>query len=400
MQDERSTRRRVRIGPNLYQRPSDGKFELGFTDSLGRWRIKTLRAATRTEARAERDSFLTQLRRGEAAAASKITLREVAEEYLSTIEALVANGERGERTYERYSHALRHHVLPALGDRVIQKVTADHVADLFAAARTKGLAPWTIKGIQTPLRRVFALAVRRGYLADSPMSRLATEELPKGKAQHPPRTLTRPEIHRLLDAAPTRYRPLIAVAVFSGLRTQEILGLRWGDIDFKGGVIRVRKQLTRGTKDKPARLVALKTKSGSRDVVLLGELATLLQTHLRQTVEKRGIPHSAAFVFASSEGTPLNYNNVAKRGLDRAATDAGLTVAGEPKLGFHDLRHTFASHLIRQGIDPVRASRQLGHSRPSVTLDIYAHEFEEARGRDDISEKLTAAFSGLLDART
>ena len=71
-------------------------------------------------------------------------------------------------------------------------------------------------------------------------------------------------------------------------------------------------------------------------------------------------------------------------------------VLGEAKLGFHDLRHTFASHLIRQGIDPVRASRQLGHSRPSVTLDIYAHEFEEARGRDDISEKLTAAFSGLL----
>jgi integrase len=62
----------------------------------------------------------------------------------------------------------------------------------------------------------------------------------------------------------------------------------------------------------------------------------------------------------------------------------------------HDLRHTFASHLIRQGIDPVRASRQLGHARPSVTLDIYAHEFEEARGREDIADKLSAAFLGLL----
>lgn len=62
----------------------------------------------------------------------------------------------------------------------------------------------------------------------------------------------------------------------------------------------------------------------------------------------------------------------------------------------HDLRHTFASHLIRQGIDPVRASGQLGHARPSVTLDIYAHEFEEAHGRDDISDKLSAAFGGLL----
>jgi integrase-like protein len=63
-----------------------------------------------------------------------------------------------------------------------------------------------------------------------------------------------------------------------------------------------------------------------------------------------------------------------------------LSIPGVPKLGFHDLRQTFASRLIRQGIDPVRASRQLGHARPLVTLDIYAHEFEEARGRDDISE--------------
>jgi integrase len=57
---------------------------------------------------------------------------------------------------------------------------------------------------------------------------------------------------------------------------------------------------------------------------------------------------------------------------------------------------TFASHLIRQGIDPVRASRQLGHARPSSTLDIYAHEFEEARGHTDISGKLAAAFGGLV----
>ena len=63
-----------------------------------------------------------------------------------------------------------------------------------------------------------------------------------------------------------------------------------------------------------------------------------------------------------------------------------------PKLGFHDLRHTFASHLIRAGVDPVRASRQLGHARPSITLDIYAHEFEHARGLDDVRDSIDAAF--------
>jgi integrase len=65
---------------------------------------------------------------------------------------------------------------------------------------------------------------------------------------------------------------------------------------------------------------------------------------------------------------------------------------GVPKLTFHDLRHTHGSHLVRQGLDPVRVARQMGHARPSITLDIYAHEFEEARGRDDISERLTAGF--------
>ena len=63
-----------------------------------------------------------------------------------------------------------------------------------------------------------------------------------------------------------------------------------------------------------------------------------------------------------------------------------------PKLGFHDLRHTFASHLIRAGVDPVRASRQLGHARPSITLDIYAHEFEHVRGLDDVRDSIDAAF--------
>jgi integrase len=62
------------------------------------------------------------------------------------------------------------------------------------------------------------------------------------------------------------------------------------------------------------------------------------------------------------------------------------------EVGFHDLRHTFASHLIRAGVDPVRASRQLGHARPIITLDIYAHEFDQARGLDDVRNSIDAAF--------
>ena len=117
-----------------------------------------------------------------------------------------------------------------------------------------------------------------------------------------------------------------------------------------------------------------------------------MREHLRETERASGLPRPDAFVFTTANGTPLNRNNVAKRGLDNAADDAGLNADGLPKLGFHDLRHTFASHLIRAGVDPVRASRPLGHARPSITLDIYAHEFDHARGLDDVRELIDAAF--------
>ena len=143
---------------------------------------------------------------------------------------------------------------------------------------------------------------------------------------------------------------------------------------------------------RPARRVDLKTKAGRRDIALAGKLESYLRDHLRATAQSSHLPRSDAYVFVTASGTPLNRNNVAKRGLDRAAEAAGLNGDHVPKLGFHNLRHTFASHLIRAGVDPVRASRQLGHARPSITLDIYAHEFEHARGLDDVRDSIDAAF--------
>jgi integrase len=401
MQDERSTRRRVRIADNLYERPGkkrgENRYEVGYADANGVWRMKTLRARSRTEARAERDAFLAKLRRGEIAPPSNITFAEVAAEFLTMFETLVAAGERAERTLERYRSALDLHVIPTLGERPIQKITADQLAALIASRRTasrrrSALAPWTVRGIVTPVRRVFALAVRRGYIAENPVLRLHADELPRGGAQSEPRALSAEEVRQLLACSPERYRPLLAVAVYTGMRIQEILGVVWGDIDFREGVVRVRAQLSRGTKANPPRRIDLKTKAGRRDIALARQLEPYLRQHLHATELATGLPRLDAYVFTTSTGRPLNRNNVAKRRLDKAADAAGLNDDGVPKLGFHDLRHTFASDLIRAGVDPVRASRQLGHARPSITLDIYAHEFDRARGLDDVRDSIDAAF--------
>jgi integrase len=389
--------RRLRIAPNLYRRPGDGKFEVGFVDLAGRWRIKTLRARTRTEAKAERDEFLSKLRRGQISAPSKVTFGEAAEEYLAGLEASVAAGERASRTAERYRQHLEMHILPALGPVQLQKLTPDHMAAFLRDRQAAGLASWTRKGMLTPIGRVFALAVRRGYITDSPLRRLEPDELPKGKAKDEPRVLDRGEIRRLLTASSATYLPILATTVFSGLRIMELLGLRWHCVDVDDRVLRVRHQLTRGTRQNPPALVELKTSSARRDVVLLPELLLLLREHRRGAFQ-RGLAKEHDFVFATREGTAFNYRNVAHRGLTRAADAAGLNADGKPKLTLHDLRHTFGSHLVRQGADVVTVSRQMGHARPSITLDVYSHEFAATQHRDTVASKLAEAFGGILGA--
>ena len=94
----------------------------------------------------------------------------------------------------------------------------------------------------------------------------------------------------------------------------------------------------------------------------------------------------------------MNYRNVSTRGLDKAADAASLNPAAVAKLTFHDLRHTYGSHLAQSGLDPVGVQRQMGHARPSITMDLYVHEFETARRREQVTDRLTAALGGLIES--
>ena len=129
----------------------------------------------------------------------------------------------------------------------------------------------------------------------------------------------------------------------------------------------------------------------------LPELVVLLREHRRRALQ-RGLAREHDYVFATREGTAFNYRNVAQRGLTSAADIAGLNPAGRAPLTLRDLRHTFGSHLVRQGADVVTVSRQLGHARPSITLDVYSHEFAAVQHRDTVALQLTNAFSGILAA--
>ena len=266
------------------------------------------------------------------------------------------------RTHDLYRTALHRHLAPRIGDDADRRGRRgrdrrrDRRAQSSRACRAGPSA-----GILVPLGRVLAYAVRRRLIPDNPIRRLERRERPS-VVRREMRILRSEEIDALLRAATPAYRPLLATAIFTGARQSELLGLQWADIDFDGGVVHIRRQLDRsGSYTQP------KTPKALRGVVLMPSLAALLREHRIRS------SHGGATdpVFATATGRPMYYRNVTRRGLAAAITKAGLAREGEPRLRFHDLRHTYASLLIAQGLNVVFISRQLGHASPSMTLDVY-----------------------------
>ena len=117
----------------------------------------------------------------------------------------------------------------------------------------------------------------------------------------------------------------------------------------------------------------------------------ILREH-RKTMLAAGLYRADGYVFCTTTGAPMYSRNVSERVIGKAADRAKLNPENMPRLSCHDLRHTFASHLIRCGADIYSVSKQLGHAKPSITLDIYAHEFEKVRNGAALRQQLAAAF--------
>jgi integrase len=137
-----------------------------------------------------------------------------------------------------------------------------------------------------------------------------------------------------------------------------------------------------------------KTRAALREIPLLPQLAALLREHKTASP----FPTASDYVFATRHGTPLLHRNVARRAFTRAVSDAGLQQDGGARVRFHDLRHTFASHLIIDvRLDVAQVSRILGHARTSMTLDTYTHLFEQAAHGADLRAQLARSeFAAIL----
>lgn len=160
------------------------------------------------------------------------------------------------------------------------------------------------------------------------------------------------------------YYPLFLCAIHTGLRSGELARLQWGDIDFNGYFLVVRRSIVHG------RIQPTKTDKTRRvDIsdTLLGTLQALRHRRMKEWLgkAKNEIPE---WVFCNQEGNPADMHNVKNRHFHKCLERAGLR-----KIRFHDLRHTFASLLIQNGEPLAYVKDQLGHSSIKMTVDVYGH---------------------------
>ena len=287
--------------------------------------------------------------------AGRATVSEVAARWLC------ANPSKRTSSRLRDESILRTHVLPALGERQVARVTRADVqalVDRWAAQH----AASTVGRMYSALRAVFGFAVASEIVSRSPCTGV---RLPKSGLVDRP-VLSARQLQALAEALGPDQAAMMWLGVVGGLRWAECAGLTVAGLDLLAGAVSVSQQLGRD-----GELSSPKSRAGCRRLSIPDWLAEDLAAVLAR--RRLGAADATALVFVSAEGLPLHYTNWRRRTWAPACAEAGL-----PSLRFHDLRSMSATALVAEGVDVKTAQVRLGHSSPTVTLGIYARATAEA----------------------
>jgi len=263
-------------------------------------------------------------------------------------------------TRERNETLLRRYALPRFGDVALVAISQRDVRAWVADLNGRGLAPATVQKAYQLLGKVMGAAVDAGMVMQTPCRRVP---LPKVEREEM-RFLTPAEIARLADAIDQRYRALVLVAAYGGLRIGELAGLRRRRVDLLRGTVEVAEIVTEA--EGVLRFGPPKTRAGRRTVGLPRAVVDELAAYLVRA-------ESEAFVFAAPEGGPLRVHGFRARVWRPATRRAELD-----GLRIHDLRHTAVALWIAVGANPKEVAARAGHTSVSFTLDRYGHLYPEA----------------------
>ncbi len=280
--------------------------------------------------------------------------------------------EKAKTTQQGYISVLKCHILPFFGHRYLTDITFRDVNKLIAEKLAEGCATNSINGMLRCLSSVFYSAKLEDLVRQNPVKDERRRSVPR-KPRAARRALSADEIKSLLESANERARLVILVGVLAGLRRGEMMGLKWGDVDFKKrliGVVRQAQYIFCGEIDESG-WHTKKPKSVKGERVI--DLSPKLRGELLSWRIKSGNPGDDRFVFTAAEDpeSPLPPHSL-RYDIKSALKGAGLPI----EISYHWLRHTFGSLKLEQGESIWYVSRQMGHASISITCDTYGHPME------------------------
>jgi len=246
-------------------------------------------------------------------------------------------------------------------------VTPAHVRGLYREKLEAGLSPRTVQYVHVTLHKALNQAVADGLIPRNATDAVKPPQVRREEI-HP---LTPEQVKVLFEAVRgDRLEALYVLAVTTGLRQGELLGLKWDDVDMEAGTLSVRRTLTTA-KGGPV-LSAPKTRGSRRTVKRSQTSLNALRGHLACQLEEidrvGSLWRENGLIFASEVGEPLD-----RRALTMHLFKPLLMRARLPKIRFHDLRHTCATLLLSKNVNPKLVSEMLGHATIAITLDTYSH---------------------------
>jgi integrase len=281
-------------------------------------------------------------------------------------------GQVSPRSLERYAELCRKNLAPLLGGLPLAKLQPAHISQAYAKALTSGrrdgkggLSARTVDHVHRVLHEALQQAVLWRLLATNPAAFVKPPKVERAKMK----TYDLRQTAELLEAlrGNRMFIPTV-LAGLCGLRRGEIVALRWRHLDFDAGHISIEQsaeQTRTGVRYKPpksgrARTVAMgATVAAELRAHRLAQAQDLLTLGVRLTDD--------SFVVAQADGSPLQPNTLTHNWVIECAK------TGLPRIRFHDMRHTHATHLLASGVHPKIASERLGHSKVGLTLDTYSH---------------------------
>ena len=289
------------------------------------------------------------------------------------------------RTYSEYRKATKR-IYAALGHIRLNRLQPHHLLEFYKQLEQPGvnqrtgggLSPKSILHYHTIISSILERAVKWQIIRDNPCHRIDPPKVPK----HDISCLNDEQAVQFLDALdrePLEDRTLFTLALYTGMRRGELLGLEWEDIDFDSGIISIRRT-SQYASDIGVFTDTTKTEQSKRSIKIPQSILQLLKAYKAAQTEQRlriGDRWAEEWkehprLFTNQDGRPMSTSTPLNR-IKRILQRAGL-----PQVSLHSLRHTSATLLIEQGVSARTVAGRLGHSQTSTTLNIYAHQFQSA----------------------